>query len=45
MSDVLSNDSGPDSDFEFGDFQNDDKNDAKNTIARIRSRAAAAKKP
>ena len=35
MSDVLSNDSGPESEFEFEEFL-DDKNDAKQTIAKIR---------
>jgi len=46
MSDVLSNDSGPESDFEFDDFNNEEgKNDALSAIAKIRSRAAASKKP
>lgn len=38
MSDALSNDSGPDSDFEFDDFLKEDKNDGKSALAAIRKR-------
>ena len=45
MSDVLSNyDSGPESEFDFQDFLEEGKNDAKSTLAKIRSKINAGSK-
>ena len=39
LGDDVSNGSGPESEFEFQDFLEENKNDIKNTIAKIRKQA------
>lgn len=45
MSDALSNDSEPESHFDWKDFNEEDKNDFKSTIAGIRRKVTLNKKP